>query len=322
MMSRKRQSGAQQRRPSRSGTLVAKRQDHRRAIAQSAEKLSSTPTASAMTIAVIAIALLLPTALFVVMDNLKSISGGLSSVSQISLYLQDGLPENEAQQLSDQLLTRPDINTSEYISPSQAAADFAAYSGLGDIMAVLEENPLPGLIVVQAASIDHAAATVLAEELANLPAVQSVQVDLEWIERLQRFLQLAERASTGLMLILALAVVFIMGNTIRLAIENRRAEIVVIKLVGATDAYVALPFLYTGAICGLAGGILAWVLLALGTIALQGPANDLLALYQSEYRVHSLSLVSGLLLLAGSSCLGWLGAMISIKQHLSAIEPR
>jgi cell division transport system permease protein len=322
MISPKRQSGAQQRTPSRTGTLAAKRQDHRRAISQSVDKLSSTPSASVMTIMVIAIALLLPATLFVVMDNLKSMSGGLGSVSQISLYLQDGLPESEAENLSKQLLTRPDINASEYISPTRAATEFAAYSGLGDIMAVLEENPLPAVIVVEAASIDHAVAARLAEELSNLPEVQSTQLDLEWIERLQRFLQLAERASTGLMLILALAVVFIMGNTIRLAIESRRAEIVVIKLVGGTDAYVALPFLYTGAICGLAGGMLAWALLGLVMLTLQGPANNLLVLYQSEYRVHGLSLASGLLLLACSTCLGWLGAMISIRQHLSAIEPR
>jgi cell division transport system permease protein len=162
----------------------------------------------------------------------------------------------------------------------------------------------------------------LLAELNALAGVESAQLDLAWIARLQRFLDLAQRMSTALMLILALAVLFVVGNTIRLAIEGRRAEIVVVKLVGGTDSYVARPFLYTGFWYGLGGGLLAWLLLSLIMLALSGPLDALLALYGNQHSVHGLSLLPGLILLAGSALLGWLGAWISVRQHLSAIEPR
>jgi cell division transport system permease protein len=275
-----------------------------------------------MTIAVIGIALLLPTTLFVAMNNLQILSAGVSESSRITIYLDDTLSEAQGSSLSEQLLSRPDISAGEYISPAQAAEEFREFSGLGDVLDALEENPLPAVIVLTPRNVDEDSGAALLNELNGLPGVESVQLDLEWIARLQRFLELAQRMSTALMLVLSLAVLFVVGNTIRLAIEGRRAEIVVVKLVGGTDSYVARPFLYTGFWYGLGGGLLAWLLLALIMRALSGPLAALLALYDNQHSMHGLTLLPGLLLLSGSALLGWLGAWISVRQHLSAIEPR
>lgn len=322
MNTRKRESGAKQSQRTTRGALQSHWQQHLKTARESLHRLLSTPAASLMTIAVIGIALLLPSALFVSMNNLQALSGGISSVSQISLYLNDNVTDQRAIEISEQLLQRDEIAFSEYVSPAQAAAQFNAYSGLGDVIDALESNPLPGVIVLSPSVIDVTAAGALLEELNALPEVESSQLDLQWVERLQAFLQLTQRASTGLMLILALAVLFVVGNTIRLAIEGRRAEIVVIKLVGGTNSYVARPFLYAGALYGLAGSALAWALLSIILLSLRGPALELLDLYSSDYQLQGLGGANSLVLLALGTLLGWLGAFISVRQHLAAIEPR
>ena len=275
MSKRKPESGAKQRQQTSTSKLKALWQSHRAVALQSIRKLIGEPAASAMTIAVIGIALLLPTTLFVAMNNLQILSEGVSESSRITLYLADTVTEAEGRSLSEQLLARPDISNGMYISPTQAAEEFREYSGLGDVLSALEENPLPAVIVLSPQEIDEASGAALLSELNGLPGVESAQLDLEWIARLQRFLDLAQRMSVALMLILALAVLFVTGNTIRLAIEGRRAEIVVVKLVGGTDSYVARPFLYTGLWYGLGGGLLAWLLLSLIMLALGDPLEAL-----------------------------------------------
>jgi len=322
MSTRKPESGAKQSQRTARGALQSHWQQHLKTAQQTFIRLLTTPAASIMTVAVIGIALLLPSTLFVGMKNLQALSGGISSVSRISLYLKENVSDIDAIAISQQLLQRSDIASSEYISPTQAVQEFKIYSRLGDVIDALDENPLPGVIVLSPSVIDSASASVLLAEVESLPEVESAQLDLQWIERLQAFLDLAQRASTGLMLILALAVLFVVGNTIRLAIEGRRAEIVVIKLVGGTNSYVARPFLYTGAIYGLAGSLLAWTLLTLILLSLRGPANKLLGLYSSDYQLQGLGAGSSMVLLALGAMLGWLGAMISVRQHLAAIEPR
>tara|TARA_R110001592_G_scaffold81185_1_gene241182 strand:- start:542 stop:1510 length:969 start_codon:yes stop_codon:yes gene_type:complete len=322
MSTRKRESGAKQSQRTARGALQSHWQQHLQTARASLRRLLSTPAASLMTVAVIGIALLLPSAVYVSMNNIQALSAGIDSSSQISLYLNEDVTNDEAFEVSEQLLQRDEIASSVYISPAQAAAEFNTYSGLGDVIDALGSNPLPGVIVLSPSSIDSTSASALLEELRGLPAVESVQLDLQWVERLQAFLQLAQRASTGLMLILALAVLFVVGNTIRLAIEGRRAEIVVIKLVGGTNSYVARPFLYAGALYGLAGSVLAWAMLSIILLSLRGPANELLGLYSSDYQLQSLGAANSLALLAIGTLLGWLGAFISVRQHLAAIEPQ
>lgn len=322
MKARKPEAGAHSSRKTLKGSLQSRWQGHWQTARQSVTRLLATPTATAMTVAVIGISLLLPTGLFVVMDNLKGLSNGFNQFTQITVYLHDDVTQEKGVEVRERLLSRDDIGAALYISPAEAAEEFSTYSGLGDVISQLEDNPLPAVIVLTPQTLTEESAATLLANLSAMPEIDSAQLDLEWIERLLRFVQLAERASAALMLIFSLAVLFVVGNTIRLAIEGRRAEIVVVKLVGGTNSYVSRPFLYTGLWYGLAGGIIAWLLLSLIFLALYSPVSDLLALYDSSYTMEGLTLVSGFVLLTGSGFLGWLGAFISVRQHLSAIEPR
>jgi len=313
-------SGARTQQVTLKSGLQSRWQNHVDVAGSSLKKLLVTPFSTAMTVAVIAIALLLPTALFVAMDNLSALSEGFGRFSRITLYLEDNLSERDSSALSERLLSRPDIAVVDYISPAQGAEEFARYSGLGDVLALLEDNPLPGVMLVTPAD-PGAQSSMLLGELAGLDGVSLAQLDLQWIERLQLLLETAGRASAALMLVFALAVLLVVGNTIRLAIESRRAEIVVVKLVGGTDGYVARPFLYTGFWYGLAAGLLAWLALSLLLWALYTPIRELLALYDSQHALRGLGIAGTAGLLTGSGLLGWLGALLSVRQHLSAIEP-
>lgn len=319
---RKPSSGASQRKAKVSQRATSLWQNHLQNAQESLTRLLSTKAASAMTIAVIGISLLLPAGLFVTMKNLQALGNGFNQLSPITLYLHDGISEADGLSLSEQLLTDTDAAASQYVSKQQAAIDFAAYSGLGDVIAELEDNPLPASIVLTPQSIEGEISRELIDRLSALPEVASVQVDLDWIARLQEFLRIAGRAANALMLVFSCAVLFIVGNTIKMSIEGRRAEIVVVKLVGGTDSYVARPFLYTGLWLGLAGGLLAWILLYLILLALYGPIERLLTLYDSQYALSGLGFGASLVLLLSSGGLGWLGAWVSVRQHLSAIEPR
>jgi cell division transport system permease protein len=318
----KRSAGAQQHRRTLRSALQSAAQTHWRTAQQSLLRLLHTPIATAMTLAVIGIALVLPVGLLLMLDNVRGLSDNLGGISQVSVYLEDGVSDGHAQSLVQELAQRDDVQQARYVSPEEGAQEFIEYSGLGDILAALVENPLPGVIVLTPQLLDAAAAQTLQSALEGLPGVQSVQLDLAWVERLQQILALAGRAAAGLLLVLCLGVAFVTGNTIRLAIEGRRAEIVVVKLVGGTDADVALPFLYCGAFYGLGGAIGACLLLWFGMLLLEGPAQSLLTLYGSDFTLQGLRLGGVALLLAGGTLLGWLGAMLSVRQHLASIEPR
>jgi cell division transport system permease protein len=158
--------------------------------------------------------------------------------------------------------------------------------------------------------------------LQQLPEVELAQMDLQWVQRLYSLLAVGQRVTLALALLLGLGVLLVTGNTIRLAIENRRDEILVIKLVGGTDAYVRRPFLYTGLWYGLGGSIVAGLLLSLVMLWLDGPVGLLAALYQSRFELHGLGFAGTLMLALAGALLGLAGAWLAVARHLGAIVPR
>jgi len=308
-------------RPSRGGRLRTHLATHRQAAVDSLRRLLGQPLASLMTASVIGIALLLPALLLIAIHNLSQFGGDLRQVAQLSAYLQDGVEESQARALQQQLQADPRIHDVDYISPTQAAREFAEVSGFGDVLAMLPENPLPGVLLLQPSQADSDTLRQLQSALEAEPQVALVQLDLLWVQRLDSLLQLAQRVAAALLAVLALAVLFTVGNTIRLAIANRTAEIRVVKLVGGTDSFVARPFLYTGLWFGLAGGALAWLLLSLLLWLLSAPLDRLLTLYDSDFILQAPTLPAIAALLAGSALLGWLGARLSVHQYLRQIEP-
>lgn len=296
---------------------------HRTSAITSLQKLLETPVQTLLTALVVAIALALPATLLTGLKNVQRLGDVWDASPKISLYLDSRAHEKAITLLQERLEVLPQIASIMYISPAQAVAEFQQTSGFGHALAVLDENPLPpSMIITPAADASEPAQLqLLAQRLAEEPLVEEVSLDMDWVRRLRELMVLGQRVVYALASLLALGVLIAIGNTIRLAIENRRDEIVITKLVGGTNGFVRRPFLYTGGWYGLIGGLLACVLVAAGYWAISGPVARLASAYQSEFRLSGLGFAGNCALLALSGLLGWLGSWLAVSRHLNRIEP-
>ncbi len=298
-------------------------QHHKLMAVDSLKRLLAAPGSSLMTWLVLAIALSLPMTLYVSLENVKQLSRNWDQTSQISVYLKKGVLERFANDMTQEIASWPQVSSAVYINPDQALKEFSASTGLSDVIFGLGDNPLPGVISVipRLSNQDENTLEQLQQKLQQQRNVDSVQLDLMWVKRLYQFMELGQRLVWALAALLGLAVLLIIGNTIRLSIESRRDEIRVVKLVGGTDAFVRRPFLYTGLWFGLGGGLIAWILLSIGLFWLSGPVEELISLYGSEFALQGLGFVDSMLLIFDGVILGWLGAWLAVSRHLSSIEP-
>jgi cell division transport system permease protein len=287
-----------------------------------AGRLARQPFATALTVLVIAIALALPAGLKVLIDNVGALSASWQGAADFSVYLGLDVAEARAEALADEIGARPDVESVRFIDRDEALADFRTRSGFGDALDALGENPLPHTLVVRPASGAAGNLEALAAELRKLPEVMLVQLDTAWVARLRAIVALSARVLDAVAVLLGLAVVLVIGNTIRLEINSRSSEIEVMKLVGGSDAFIRRPFLYLGLWYGFGGAAIAALLVAVTLAVLAAPASTLADLYGSDFDIAGLSLGQAALLLGGGALLGWTGAGLATARHLHAIEPR
>jgi cell division transport system permease protein len=296
---------------------------HRRAARESLEQWRQRPVANGLTTAVIGIALALPAGFFILTDNLQAVSANWQGAPKASVFLVPGAPTASHEATARAVEAMDAITAVELIHPDEALEAFEKAAGMSETLAMLETNPLPAVVVgeirqgLTSADIDR-----LTERLAALPDVDEVQVDREWLQRLNAVVAMIDRISLLIASTLALAVVLVVGNTIRLDIENRRAAIEISKLIGGTDAFVRRPFLYTGLWYGAAGGLLALFILMIGLLAMAGPARELAAIYDGIQPPGGPGLSSALTIIGSGLALGLAGAWLAVGRHLAEIEPR
>ncbi len=296
---------------------------HGQALLFSLGQLYRNPIASLLTAAVIGISLALPAGFYVALENTRLITAGWEGTVAITAFLKMEVDEPTGQTLAAKLEDRNDIAEVHYVSRAAALEEYRQHSGFSTALNALEENPLPSLLLIKPEISDHSEATIntLLESLQALPEVESAQYDQQWVKRLNAIINIVQRIVLVLAVFLGLAVLLIIGNTIRMLIYHRRAEIEIAKLFGATDGFIQRPFLYSGLWYGLAGGIFAWLLVELSLLLLQGPAGNLARLYASNFQLIGLSIGNILLLLFSGIILGLIGSWVSVQRHLRAIEP-
>ncbi len=297
-------------------------ESHRASLVDSLRRLAKQPIGSFFTCLVMAVALSLPMGLALLLENVDRLGGSWQRAAQISLFLNIDASEAEGEGLRELIAAMEDVEEAEWISREQALNEFQQQSGLGEALKELPENPLPGVVLVTPKEVDKTTLEALRLRLAELPKVQQAQLDLLWVERLTAILKLGERFVFGLTLLLVMALLLVIGNTIRLHIENRRTEIEVIKLVGGTDSYVRRPFLYMGALYGFGAGLLAWLVLAYGLDWLNAAVVRLAGLYGSDFALAGVPLADGLSLVLGAVLLGYIGAWVAVARHLNELAPR
>jgi cell division transport system permease protein len=297
---------------------------HVQALLGSLGRLARNPFSTALTVLVIALALALPTALRLLVLNAEAATGGFSSAIDLSVYLKTDTPLVKAQQLERNVRERPDVAHVDLIPADKAMQEFRDYSGFGAALEALKDNPLPHVLHVQPRTGAQNAAAVesLRRYFSAWPEVDLVQVDTEWVMRFNAILDVLRNLLGIAAVLLGTGVLAVIGNTIRLEILNRRAEIEVTKLVGGSNAFVRRPFLYTGVLYGLAGAALAWAIVQTAVVVLGRPIATLAELYGSHFELQGPPTDDVGVLLATGIVLGWLGAWISAARHLRRIEPR
>jgi cell division transport system permease protein len=286
-------------------------------------QLTRTPVATFLTVAVIGITLALPAGLYVAIENVQRLASGWEDNGQISLFLKQDVPGAAIEKLADKIRRMPAVSWVDYVSREAALTEFKRLSGFGEALNALDRNPLPAVLVVHPAT-KYAHPDKLQELLKDLRRFNEVdiaQIDLDWVRRLHAMLELARQSVLILAAGLAIAVLLIIGNTIRLAVLNRRDEIEITKLIGGTNAFIRRPFLYTGTLQGLLGALLAWLLVGLGLLLLADPINNLAGLYGSRFEAENLGILATLALIGAGGLLGWLGSRLAVGRHLRAIEP-
>jgi cell division transport system permease protein len=297
---------------------------HVQALLGSAGRLARAPFATLLTALVIALALATPLALEVFVANTLAATGSFSGAVDMSVYLRTGVPLARAQQLARGARGHPGVAAVEVISADDALQEFRRYSGFGAALGALPGNPLPNLLHVRPASDSSSAAALdaLRAWFAAWPEVDMVQIDAGWVRRFNALVELLRRLLWVAGALLSVAVLAVVGNTIRLEIGSRRPEIEVVKLVGGSDAFVRRPFLYTGALYGACGAALAWAVVEATVLALRAPVAALAAAYGSRYALSGPGLHEAGATLAAGCLLGWLGAWVAAARHLRRIEPR
>lgn len=294
---------------------------HLRTLGASLGRIGSTPVGAALNVLVVAIALALPTAMQVLMANVNRMSPSFDDAADFTVYLNLDVDEDSGRRLSSEIALRDDVEMTVFVSKTEGLADLGTRTDLGGALEALTVNPLPHVIRVRPSTSELESIGQLADALEAIDETDSVQLDRLWIERLQAILTLGGRAVAILTVLLAAAVILVIGNTIRLEINNRRTEIEVLKLVGATDGFIRRPFLYTGFCLGAIGAITAALMIGIGLILLARPVRDLGALYAADFDLSGLSLDGLGILVGGGALLGWAGAWIAAARHLKAIEP-
>jgi cell division transport system permease protein len=297
---------------------------HAQASLGSLGRLARQPFSAFLTIAVIGIALALPAALYLVVANMRVVTAGLGDTIQLSAYLEPGTGEAEAKKVSAAIAALPGVAGTELVSPEEGLAEFRKLSGIGDALKALPENPLPWLVSLRPLPPYDSAASLetLAERVRGLEGVDLVAADTAWVRRLRAIEATLQQLALLTAAFLAAGVLAVVGNTIRLEINGRRAEIEVTKLVGGSNAFVRRPFLYSGLWQGLAGGLVAVALVAGGLLALDPFVARLAAAYGSNFTLRGLTAEELGIVVGGGAALGFIGAWLAAGYHLRRIEPR
>ena len=298
---------------------------HRVTLYDSLLRMLREPVQTFMSSAVIAIALSLPATLYLAVDNIRQLEGSFESFSQITVYIKQEADQQQIQHLKGQLSAMPQVGNISFISAEQALMEFKSVSGFGSALEHLENNPLPAVFIIEprlSEQVTMEQSQALLNEIKALGTIDDVQIDMLWLQRLRGLTKIGQKIATALAGVLGLGVLLIIGNSIRMAIHSRRDEIVIVKLVGGTDAYVRRPFLYGGMLLGTMGSLGSSLLLYVGFWWLGESVEHLSRLYSSEYRLLGPSVNAFLVLLAAGAILGVLGSWIAVSRHLKNIKPK
>jgi len=280
------------------------------------------PVSTLLTCSVIGIALTFPAMLYVVSQNIQRAAKQWPQSVQISVFAKKGVSVAHARRIAGNIKKHSLVKSIRVLSPNMALAEYSKLLGSQQPIK-LKNNPLPSIIIIELRNLQSAAMEVhkFTNSLKKYGQIQSIHLDKTMIERLYKLVEIGNRSILVIAVLLALGVVLITGNTIRLDILNRKDEIIVSKLIGASNRYIRLPFLYSGFWYGILGGLIAMLLTVGSIFYLAQPVAEFAQVSGEQFLLHALTAQEVTILFASGALLGLLGSSASVGQHLHAIEP-
>lgn len=295
---------------------------HRSAFKLGFRNLSLAPIASIVTIAAIGLCLSLPLGLVLFTKNVQKLSAGWDQSASMTLFIDAKSTPEQIKLIQNTAKTFPFVGKMTTITAEKALQEFQTASGLKELLNLLPDNPLPAVIQIQLneLSIPPEQIAALKQKLAEIPQVEQLNFDQAWGHKLQSFLSFGATLAHFLYCIVGFGVLFVIGNTLRLSLEQHREETEVLQLIGATTAFIRRPFLYRGALYGGLSGIVATVILSLALLYFKKPTQHLASLFDQLFTLEYLQLSDALAILGISILLGWVGAWIAFIQQHSALQ--
>jgi cell division transport system permease protein len=289
---------------------------HVQACLRAFKRIIAAPLATLISTLVIGIAIMLPLGLYSLFSNITSAASRLNTEPNVNVYLQVTAKDEEAREIEKRLQAMTNVANVKFISREAALTEMKRVASVADLLNGLDNNPLPHAFTLRPRTTEAAALEQMRKDITALPKVDAVVMDFEWAKKLKRFATFAERLVMLLGAVLALAVVFVTGNTIRLQILTQKDEIEVSRLIGATKRFVRRPFLYFGALQGaLAGGVAVLAIVALTWWA--GKEIQALTIsYGSDFQLQYATPEQIIGIIAIGAFLGWLGAYLSVSMYL------
>ena len=287
---------------------------------QALKGILSQPMSHMLTIMVIAFSLALPTTLYVITKNMMAVAQQWQTPNVLTVYLDD-ISDRRVKSLADVVGNWSEVISVDYISPDQGLKELRQIQGFREAVNLLEDNPLPAVLVITPASKDSSVAMALAAKLRKEQGVDEVRFDGDWLQRLAAIESLISTLTIVFSSLMLVAVVLIIGNTLRLQVHSKKQEIQVMKLVGATDSFILRPYLYTGMWFSLIAALLAWLITLVIVFLIDSAVEKLAALYNSELGLVGLGFDEILILFMLAGLLGHLAARLTVTKHLKAIEP-
>jgi len=282
------------------------------------------PLATLLTVMVIAISLTLPSVCYMVWKNVSQAAEQWYPAPQLTLYLSKTLDDNAAENVVATLKKEPGVAKVNYLSREEALGEFRNWSGFGGALDMLEQNPLPAVVIItpELNFQNEKTLQTLRDRVQHVDGVEDVRMDDSWFARLAALTGLVGQVATMIGILMVVAVFLVIGNSVRLSIFARRDTINVQKLIGATDGFILRPFLYGGALLGFGGAVLSLVLSEILVFRLESVVAQVAAVFGTTFRLSGLSWDESLLLLLLSAMIGWIAAWLATVQHLRRFTPQ
>ena len=282
------------------------------------------PLATLLTVMVIAISLTLPSVCYMVWKNVSQAATQWYPAPQLTVYLSKTLDDTAAENVVAQLKQVEGVDNVNYLTREEALNEFRNWSGFGGAMDMLEQNPLPAVVIITPKLNFQNSDTMqsLRDRVTKVQGVDEVRMDDSWFARLAALTGLVGQIASMIGVLMIVAVFLVIGNSVRLSIFARRDTINVQKLIGATDGFILRPFLYGGALLGFSGAVLSLLLSEVLVLRLQSVVANVATVFGTTFSLEGFSWDEALLLLLIAAIIGWVAAWLATVQHLRRFTPQ